>query len=137
MMIAGIASMKQPITRKQNAVMKPTLVIPPPHWDTMSTNSCGMWKYASSQPKADAVPMQNSEIAAKRAEWYMFSAMSFQSEPPVDEHAQQHRVEHRHHRGLGRREQSADDAADDDAGRENRQQRLADDARHFLLVARG
>ena len=31
MMIAGIASMKQPMNRNAAAMMKPTLVMPPPH----------------------------------------------------------------------------------------------------------
>ena len=32
-----------------------------------ATTAAGIAKYASSQPKAEAVPMQKSEIAAKRA----------------------------------------------------------------------
>ncbi len=44
MMIAGIASMKQPMNRNAAAVMNPTLVMPPPHDETALTTSCGMWK---------------------------------------------------------------------------------------------
>jgi hypothetical protein len=44
MMMAGMASMKQPSTRKQTATISPTLTTPPPQADTASTNSCGTWK---------------------------------------------------------------------------------------------
>ncbi len=59
--------------------------------------------------------MQKSAMPAKRAESYSVCAQLLQVERAVDDHAQQHRVEDRDHRRLGRREEPADDAADDDA----------------------
>ena len=63
MMIAGIASRKQPTTRNTNAMKKPTPTMPSPHDVTFSSSALGIWKYASSQPNTDAVPTQNSAIA--------------------------------------------------------------------------
>ncbi len=71
--------MKQPMNRNAAAVMKPTLVMPPPHAATALTTSCGMWKYASIQPNADAVPMQNSAMPANRAESYSVCLSCFKS----------------------------------------------------------
>ena len=78
---AGVGGVLIPAMKKQGydtrftvaliacaAVMKPTPVMPPPRPATALTTSCGMWKYASSHPNAEAVPMQNNAMAAKRAE---------------------------------------------------------------------
>ena len=44
MMIAGIASRKQPTTRNTNAMKKPTPMRPSPHDVTFSSSAFGIWK---------------------------------------------------------------------------------------------
>jgi hypothetical protein len=43
MMIAGIASRKQPTTRKTAAMKKPTSVMPMPHAVTLAKRARGIW----------------------------------------------------------------------------------------------
>ena len=43
MMMAGIASRKQPTTRKQKAMKKPTPITPMPQEVTFDSNACGIW----------------------------------------------------------------------------------------------
>src|SRR5258708_1703770 len=44
MMIAGIASRKQPTTRNTNAMKKPAWVMPIPHVETFSRSALGIWE---------------------------------------------------------------------------------------------
>ncbi len=43
MMIAGMASRKQPTTRKQKAMKKPVAVIPMPQLPTPASSAFGIW----------------------------------------------------------------------------------------------
>ena len=43
MMIAGIASRKQPTTRKQKAMKKPVAVMPMPQAPTPASSAFGIW----------------------------------------------------------------------------------------------
>ena len=65
---AGIASMNMPISRNDPATIKPVLVGPTPKGSRNCTTAKGILKYANNQPKADAVPMQNNDMAANFAE---------------------------------------------------------------------
>src|SRR5882672_2036371 len=58
--MAGMASRKQPTTRKQNAMKKPAAIGPMPQVETLASSASGILYYASNQPKALAVPTQNS-----------------------------------------------------------------------------
>ena len=117
--------MKQPMNRNAAAVMKPTLVTPPPQLETALTTSCGDVKVgqypAEGRGRADAEQRDRGE--ARRVVQRV--PQDFRGQRAVDQAAEQHRVQHGDHRRLGRREEAEDDAADDDARRQDRQDRLA------------
>jgi hypothetical protein len=58
--------MNMPMSKNDPVINSPTERGLDPQEANNSTKACGTLKYAGNQPKADAVPMQNSEIAARR-----------------------------------------------------------------------